>query len=201
MTGPGRTAPNALRAETMQDKRAAWMQAVVAVPLEIAIAAVIALLGPSAAFADAFTYVGMQGKDGIVLELTDPSDGEMLARYARNKGTDFRLTPIEAGTRRVILRDDKQSARTTALWKIEGSVGSGHLTGTFEVPEIGYSVDMSLVLVGSRAYARNEAASYDSFAKVPDVRISLKDTPFEFSKMEENFDGASYSAPMPKAGP
>lgn len=156
---------------------------------QLGFASLMMLFSTSMGFADAFTYVGTQGSAEIVLELTEPDDGPMLARYTKKTvGVDFPLTPIETGANRTILKDEKQSARTTALWMLEGPVGNPTLTGTWQVPELGYSLKMSLVRVGSRLYEHDRFDPYGSFSELPAGRIDLGTTPYEFSKMQGNDD-------------
>lgn len=160
----------------------------------LALAGLVILLSPSLSLADAFTYVGTQGDAEIVLELTEPADGPVLARYAKKTiGTDTALTPIEVGSERIILKDKTQSARTTTLWTIEGTIGSPKLSGTWQVPELGYALDLSLVLVGSRPYERDRLDPYQSFARLPAGRIDRTGAPYEFSKIRNHYSGEPWS--------
>lgn len=151
-------------------------------------ASVLLLSTPS--FADAFTYVGTLGSGQIVIEMTEPADGPMLARYAKKAiGIDTPLSALAVETNRIIL--DEPASKTT-VWTIEGSVGDNELTGSWQVPDLGYSLDLSLILIGSRPYERDDLEPMQSFARLP-VRVDLHETPFEFMKMQDHYDGEPWS--------
>lgn len=159
-------------------------------PLGLA-ALLVALASTTTLAAEAHTYVGTLGGAEIVLELTAPEDGPILARFTRHAlGIDVPLAPVD-DTGPLVLSEPLSNG-TAALWTIEGAIGDADLDGTWQASGR-EAHDLSLTLIGARPYERDPHEPYEVFSRVPDGPIAWNTTPYEAAKMRGHYDGEPWS--------